>query len=45
VIEDIKYNSEGKLSVNQTIFGDCLEVMKFIQDKSVDFILADLPFG
>ena len=25
--------------------GDCLEIMKDIQDKSVDFILADLPYG
>nr|QBM02738.1 hypothetical protein [uncultured archaeon] len=45
MIEDVKYNSEGKLSVNQTLFGDCLEVMKLIQDKSIDFIFADLPFG
>ena len=25
--------------------GDCLEVMKDIEDKSVDMILADLPYG
>ena len=25
--------------------GDCLEVMKLIQDKSVDMILCDLPYG
>lgn len=25
--------------------GDCLEVMKDIPDKSVDMVLADLPFG
>jgi site-specific DNA-methyltransferase (adenine-specific) len=25
--------------------GDCLEVMKGIEDKSVDMILADLPYG
>ena len=25
--------------------GDCLEVMKQIQDKSVDMILCDLPYG
>lgn len=25
--------------------GDCLEVMKFIENKSVDMILCDLPFG
>ena len=25
--------------------GDCLELMKGIQDKSVDMILCDLPYG
>lgn len=25
--------------------GDCLEIMPSIPDKSVDFILADLPYG
>jgi site-specific DNA-methyltransferase (adenine-specific) len=30
---------------NQVILGDCLEVMKDIPDKSIDMILADLPYG
>lgn len=25
--------------------GDCLELMKYIPDGSVDMILADLPYG
>ena len=25
--------------------GDCLELMKNIQDGSVDMVLADLPYG
>lgn len=25
--------------------GDCLEVMPQLQDKSVDMILCDLPYG
>src|SRR5574344_2803493 len=25
--------------------GDCLEIMKDIPDKSIDMILADLPYG
>ncbi len=29
----------------QLLQGDCLELMKDIQDKSIDMILADLPFG
>ena len=31
--------------INKVIQGDCLEVMKGIPDKSVDMILADLPYG
>ena len=30
---------------NKIIQGDCLEVMKEIPDKSIDMILADLPYG
>jgi len=31
--------------MNKTYFGDCLEVMKLIPDKSIDMILCDLPYG
>lgn len=31
--------------INTVILGDCLEVMTSISDKSVDMILADLPYG
>lgn len=27
------------------ISGDCIEVMKQIQEKSIDLILCDLPYG
>lgn len=30
---------------NELINGDCLEVMPLIRDKSIDLILADLPYG
>jgi len=30
---------------NKIICGDCLEVMKDIPDKSIDFIFSDLPYG
>ena len=30
---------------NSLINGDCLEVMKGIEDKSIDMILCDLPYG
>lgn len=31
--------------INQVLHGDCLELMKDIPDKSIDMILADLPYG
>lgn len=31
--------------LNRITHGDCLEVMKGIEDKSVDMILCDLPYG
>lgn len=31
--------------LNKVIEGDCLEVMKNIESKSVDMILCDLPYG
>lgn len=30
---------------NQSFLGDCLEVMKNFENKSIDFILCDLPYG
>ena len=31
--------------INTIINGDCLEVMKTIEGKSIDMILCDLPYG
>ena len=31
--------------INTITQGDCLELMKLIDDKSVDMILCDLPYG
>jgi site-specific DNA-methyltransferase (adenine-specific) len=31
--------------INETILGDCLEIMKKIPDESVDMVLCDLPYG
>lgn len=30
---------------NNIYLGDCLELMQYISDKSIDMILADLPYG
>lgn len=31
--------------INSVIEGDCLEVMKRFESKSIDMILCDLPYG
>ncbi|NFA60391.1 site-specific DNA-methyltransferase [Clostridium botulinum] len=33
------------LEVNNIYLGNCLEIMKKIDDKSIDMVLSDLPFG
>jgi site-specific DNA-methyltransferase (adenine-specific) len=33
------------IKVNEIYLGDCIEIMKNIDNKSIDMILADLPFG
>jgi site-specific DNA-methyltransferase (adenine-specific) len=33
------------IQVNNIYFGDCLDIMKEIDDKSLDMILCDLPYG
>ena len=33
------------LELNKIYHGDCLELMKYIPDKSIDMILCDLPYG
>jgi site-specific DNA-methyltransferase (adenine-specific) len=34
-----------KIKLNTIIEGDCLEIMPSIPDKSIDMVLADLPYG
>ena len=40
-----EYDEELHLDRNSVNQGDCLELMNGIPDKSVDMILADLPYG
>ena len=37
--------SVGRVSQNTLVHGDCLEVMKYIPDDSVDCVLCDPPYG
>jgi len=40
-----KYDPELHIDIDSVNQGDCLELMNGIKDKSVDMILADLPYG
>lgn len=33
------------MEINKVYFGDCLQLMDSIKDKSIDMILCDLPYG
>lgn len=35
----------GCVLPNTLVHGDCLEVMKYIPDNSIDLVLADPPYG
>lgn len=35
----------GHIHGNSLINADCLEAMKLIEDKSIDCIICDLPYG
>src|SRR3990167_9715682 len=43
----IKYKEGLKFEemINKVIWGDCLEVMKAIPDKSIDLVVTDPPYG
>ena len=35
----------GQIQPNSVIHADCLDAMKYIESKSVDMILCDLPYN
>jgi DNA modification methylase len=42
-IEEVK--TIGQIQPNSLINADCSEAMKYIESKSIDMILCDLPYG
>jgi DNA modification methylase len=45
IIKQEEITTVGQVKPNSLIQGDCLEVMKFLADKSIDMVLCDLPYG
>jgi DNA modification methylase len=35
----------GQILPNSLINADCLEAMKYIEDKSIDMVMTDPPYG
>jgi len=40
-----RLRSDQMLKSNEIYLGDCLDIMELIDDKSIDMILTDLPYG
>jgi len=46
IIENLnKGGFVGQIQPNSLIHADCLDAMKYIESKSIDMILCDLPYG
>jgi len=45
ITNEQEVKSVGLVSPNTLVRGDCLEVMKYIPDDSVDMVLCDPPYG
>lgn len=45
IIELKNLQSVGEVKPNSLIHSECIEAMRFLADKSIDMILADLPYG
>jgi DNA modification methylase len=35
----------GRVEANSLILGDCLEVLPYLADSSIDAIITDVPYG
>jgi len=44
IIKQEELKSVGEVKPNSLIQGNCLQVMKFIADESIDMVLCDLPY-
>jgi len=45
VVKNIEGVTVGQIAPDIIVNADCLEAMKLIPDKSIDSVIADLPFG
>lgn len=45
ILKEKEVCSDTDFSDNILINGDCLNVMSYIPDKSIDCIITDLPYG
>jgi site-specific DNA-methyltransferase (adenine-specific) len=44
-LSNLEINAAGSLEINKIHLGDCLDLMEKINDRSIDLINCDLPYG
>jgi DNA modification methylase len=44
-LNESELKAVGQVKANTLILGDCLKVMPYVADGSVDAIITDLPYG
>lgn len=45
ITTEMEVKAVGRIAENTLVHGDCLEVMKYIPNSSVDMVLCDPPYG
>lgn len=45
ILREDELTTIGQVKANSLILGDCLKVMPYIADGSIDAIITDLPYG
>lgn len=45
ILSESEVSNDTDFHDNTLICGDCLNVMNYIPDKSIDCIITDLPYG
>ena len=44
-LNEMEVTNDTDFSENTLICGDCLNVIKYIPEKKIDYIITDLPYG
>lgn len=45
ILEESEVTNCTEITENKLIHGNCLNILSYIPDKSIDCIICDLPYG